>query len=84
MSVVFDFNDSLNGVAPASPMLLSVNRKIYQKNACWASLAYLFIFLSSLLRSSFMSVVLSFSVSLNDTTPASPMLLPVDLKRKGK
>ena len=25
MSVVFDFNDSLNDVAPASPMLLSVD-----------------------------------------------------------
>ena len=27
MSVVFDFNDSLNDVAPVSPMLLSVDEK---------------------------------------------------------
>ena len=32
MSVVFDFNDSLNDVAPVSPVLLSVDGKIKEKN----------------------------------------------------
>ena len=32
MSVVFDFNDSLNDDAPVSPMSLSVNVKIGEKS----------------------------------------------------
>ena len=32
MSVVFDFNDSLNDVAPVSPMLLSVDVKRKEKS----------------------------------------------------
>ena len=32
MSVVFDFNDSLNDVAPLSPMLLSVEMKWKEKS----------------------------------------------------
>ena len=32
MSVVFDFNDSLNDVAPVSPMLLSVDEKEREKS----------------------------------------------------
>ena len=32
MSVVFDFNDSLNDVAPVSPMPLSVDVKIMEKS----------------------------------------------------
>ena len=32
MSVVFDFNDSLNDVAPVSPMLLSADVKRNEKN----------------------------------------------------
>ena len=31
-----------------------------------------------------MSVVFDFNDSLNDVAPASPMLHPVDVKRKGK
>ena len=31
MSVVFDFNDSLNNFAPVSPILLSVNVKKNEK-----------------------------------------------------
>ena len=30
-----------------------------------------------------MSVVFDFSTSLNDVAPVSPILLPVDVKRKG-
>ena len=32
MSVVFDFNDSLNDVVPVSPMLFSVDVKIQEKS----------------------------------------------------
>ena len=35
-------------------------------------------------RMSFVSVVFDFSDSLNDVAPVSPILLPVDEKRKGK
>ena len=38
--------------------------------------------LSSLHRSSSVSVVFDFSDSLNDVAPVSPMLFPVDVKRK--
>ena len=40
--------------------------------------------LSSPLKSSFSSVVLDFSASLNDAAPASPMLLSVDLMKVEK
>ena len=40
------------------------------------------LLLSSLSRLSFLSVVFDFSDSLNDVAPVSPMLLPVDMKRK--
>ena len=40
--------------------------------------------MSSHLRLSAVSVVFDFSDSLNDVAPVSPMLLPVDEKRKGK
>ena len=39
-------------------------------------------FLSSPLKSSFVSVVFDFNASLNDVTPVSPMPLPVDEKIK--
>ena len=35
MSVVFDFNDSLNEVAPEFPILLSVDVKGNEKSFCW-------------------------------------------------
>ena len=34
VSVVFDFSDSLNDVAPVSPILLSVAVMIKEKNGC--------------------------------------------------
>ena len=43
-----------------------------------------FFLLFSLLKLSFMSVVLDFNASLNDVAPVSPILLPVDMKRKEK
>ena len=35
MSVVFDFNDSFNDVAPVSPILLSVDEKRNEMVNCW-------------------------------------------------
>jgi hypothetical protein len=42
------------------------------------------ILLCSLSRLSSVSVVFDFIESLNDVAPVSPMLFPVDVKRKGK
>ena len=85
MSVVFDFNNSLNDVAPVSPMLFTVDVKRNEKSEllmdviCVSS-----FFLYSPLRSSFVSVVFDFNDSANDVVPVSPILFPVDEKRKGK
>ena len=35
VSVVFDFNDSLNDFAPLSPILLSVDVKRIEESDCW-------------------------------------------------
>ena len=43
----------------------------------------LFLF-SSQLRKSFASAVFNFNASLNDVTPVSPIMLPVDLMRMEK
>ena len=42
------------------------------------------LLLSSLIRSSLMSVVFDFNASLNDVAPAPPMLFPVDVMRMEK
>ena len=70
MSVVFDFNDSLNDVAPASPILLPVDvmRKLCFVDGC---LLCVFFLLSSPHRESFVSVVFDFNDSLNDDAPVS-------------
>ena len=81
VSVVFDFNASLNDVVPVSPILLSVVMKRKEKSElsmdvfCVPS-----FFLSSQLRLSSVSVVFDFSASLNGVAPAFPMLLPVEAK----
>ena len=84
MSVVFDFNDSLNDVAPVTPISLSVDMVNVGKE--WIVDGCLFcVFLLSLPpRMSLVSVVFDFNASLNDVAPVAPILLPVDLKRKGK
>ena len=85
VSVVFDFNDSLNDVVPASPMLLSVDVKRNGKER-FADECHLCVFflLYSHLRWNSASVVFDFSDSLNDFAPASSMLLSVCVKRKEK
>ena len=74
MSVVFDFNDSLNDVALVSPISLPVYLKRKRKRVnLWMSSVCLH--LSSQLRLSSVSVVFDFNTSLNDVTPFSPMRL---------
>ena len=43
-----------------------------------------FFLLSSLLKSSAVSVVFDFNDSLSDVAPVSPISLPVDMMRNGK
>ena len=73
MSVVFDFNASLNDIAPVSPMLLPdyVNQK--EKSDLLMNVFCVFFLLSSLLRMSSVSVVFDFNASLSDAAPLSPM-----------
>jgi hypothetical protein len=81
VSVVFDFNDSLNDVAPLAPILLPVDM---MRNEAWIvdiCLWHVFCLLSSLLRLSLVSVVFDFNDSLNDVAPVSLILLTVDIKR---
>jgi hypothetical protein len=85
MSVVFDFNTSLNDAAPVSIMLLSVDEKTKGKNELLMDVfGVSFFLLYSQLRLSFVSVVLDFSESLNAVAPVSSTLFPVDVKRNGK
>ena len=83
VSVVFDFNDLLNDVAPLSPMLFSVDIKRMGKGELFVD-SFCVSSLSSPLRSSTASVVFDFNDSLNDAVPLSPISFTVDVKRKEK
>ncbi len=86
MSVVFDFNDSLNDVAPVAPMLLPDDVMRMEKSEllmdffCVSS----FFLLSPPARLNVVSVVFDFNASLIDAAPVSPMLLPVYMMRMEK
>ena len=83
MSVVFSFNDSLNDVAPVSPMSLSDDVKRRKKSELLMDVICVsFFLLSSLLRMSSVSVVFDFNDSLNVATPVFPMRFSVDKKGK--
>ena len=84
MSVVFDFNDSLNDIAPVSPMSLSVDEKRKGKSDLFMDTFCVFFLLSSQHRSNIVSVVFDFSASLNDVAPLSSILLPVNVKNGKK
>ena len=84
MSVAFDFNDSLNDVAPVSPMTLPVDVKKMEKGELLMDVLCVFFLLSSQPRLSFVSVVFDFNASLNDFTPVSPIPLPSDMMRMKK
>ena len=79
MSVVFDFNASLNDVAPVSPMSFPDGLMMVKTCVLLMDAILCVFLLSSQFRSSFVSVVFDFSASLNDVAPVSPILFPVDL-----
>ena len=85
MSVVFDFSASLNDVAPASPMPLSVNVKRNEKELIvdGCHLCVFFLLYSPSILSA-INVVFDFNKSLNDAAPVSPILLSVDVNRMKK
>ena len=83
VSVVFDFNASLNDFAPVSPMLFPVDLMRMEKSGLSMN-AICVVSLYSQLKSSSLSVVFDFSASLNDVAPLSLMLFPVDLTRMEK
>ena len=84
VSVVFDFNDSLNGVAPVLPILLSVGVKKKKRKSELLVNVFDVSFLFSPLILSIVSVVFDFNDSLNDVVPLSPMLLSFCGKEKMK
>ena len=78
MSVVFDFNDSLNDVTPVSPILLPVYAKRNEDSFTLIDVICVsFFLLSPQPRSSSMSVVFDFNASLNDVAPVSSISLAV-------
>ena len=84
MSVVFDFNVSLNDDVPMSPILLSVDLMKMRRSGLLMDVICVLFLLSSPPRSSFVSVVFDFNASLNDFSPVSPILLSVNLMRMEK
>ena len=78
VSVLFDFNDSLNDFTPLSPISFSFDVKIKAKSELLMDFICMsYLLLSSPLRLSFVSVVFDFNDSLNDVAPVSPILLPI-------
>ena len=84
VSVVFDFNASLNDATPLSSIQLTVVYKRMKKIWLLKSANYMLYLLCSPLRLSLISAVFDFNASLNDVAPVSPNLLTVDLMRMGK
>ena len=72
VSVVFDFNVSLNDIAPVFPISFAVDEK-GRVNCRWMIFLCVLFLLSSLPRLSLLSVVFDFNASLNDVAPVSPM-----------
>ena len=84
MSVVFDFNTSLNAAVPSSLILLSVDWIIMKELFVFVDIICVLFLLCSQLRLSSVSVVFDFNASLNDVVPIFPMLFSVDLMRMEK
>ena len=84
VSVVFDFNASLNDVVPASPILFPVVENIKERSYLLMDIFLCAFFLSSPHTPSAMSVVFDFNDSLNDAAPVSPMLSSVDKTKNEK
>ncbi len=79
VSVVFDFNASLNDFAPVSPILFTVDLKRIEKSGLLMDAICECFFLCSLIRLSSVSVVFDFNASLSDVAPVFPMQFTVDL-----
>ena len=77
VSAVFDFNASLNKVAPLSSIALSVCLMRIEKGGLLMGIIYVLFLLCSLSRLSSVSFLFDFSASLNDFAPVSPISLPV-------
>ncbi len=84
MSVVFNFNASLNDVAPVFSISFSVYLMRMIKNVLFMNVICMLFPLCSRLRLSLVSVEFDFNTSLNDFVPVSPMLLSVDFMRMEK
>ena len=84
MSVVFDFNASLDDVAPLSPMSFPVDLIRVERSGLLMDAICVLLLLSSPIRFSFVSVVFDFNASLNDVAPVSPMPFSVDFMRMEK
>ena len=81
MSVVFDFNASLNDVAPVSPILLPVGVVRKEKSELLMDVFCVFS-LSSQFKLSIMSAMFDFNASLSDVAPVIPISLPVHKKNE--
>ena len=82
--MVFDFNISLNDVAPLYQMKFTVDCMEMKKSGLFMNAICVLFLLFTLPRFNFVSVVFDFNASLIDVPPLSPMLLPVDLRRMEK
>ena len=80
-SAEFNFNASLNDVAPVSPISLPVDLMKMKKSELLMDAICVLFLLCLPHRLSSVSVVFDFNASLNDAAPVSPMLLTVDLMR---
>ena len=79
VSVVFDFNASLNDAAPASPMSLPADLMRMEKSGLLMDAICVLFILSSQLRLSSVSVTFDFNAPLNDVAPLIPKMFAVDL-----
>ena len=84
VSVLFDFNASLNDFAPVSSMLLSVDLMRMKKNGLLIDAICVLFLLYLQPRLSRMSVVFDFNASLNNATPDSLISFPFGLMRMEK
>ena len=82
VSVVFDFNASLNNAFPVSLKLLSVVMLWKEEWFLW--MPSVCLLLSQQLRLSWTSVMFDFNASLNDVAPVSPIVLSVVRLWKGR
>ena len=81
---MFDFNASLNEVAPVSPILLSVDLMRMEKCGLLIDAICVLFLLYLLYRLSSVIVVFDFNASPIDVAPVSPILLSVEMIKMEK